>query len=181
MIVSLWRKVVVCLCLFNLQRNKKWRLRGCCGVWCLGVLEAPWNCLSECTLCLCVCVFVVHRWFCHRRAQDGTTSGKLPGDLSRLEQRHGGDLSRQTLLDQLQLNMDKACLFLHLMSGSDAHLTSLCIALPSSGSSILMCLKSSLTSSSSCWISACCHCLGVTVRSGAGLLDFEIHDRCQRL
>lgn len=45
MIVSLWHKVVVCLCLFNLQRSKKRKVRECCGVWCLGVLEAPCSCL----------------------------------------------------------------------------------------------------------------------------------------
>ena len=47
MIVSLWHEVVVCLCLFNLQRKKKWKVWECCGVWCLCVLEA------RVAVCLC--------------------------------------------------------------------------------------------------------------------------------
>lgn len=62
MIVSLSHKVVVYLCLFNLQRSKKRKVKECCGVWCLCVLEAPCSCLFVYTLrCVFVesCVFIL--------------------------------------------------------------------------------------------------------------------------
>ena len=82
LIVSLWHKVVVCLCLFNLHRTKKRKARECCGVWCLCVLKAPCRHLSVYTQ-MCVCgARCFYSGMYHCRAHCGMISGKILSHLT---------------------------------------------------------------------------------------------------